>query len=201
MRLITDMVALSFDAARTFLVDWVEKARDSQLQNRSDSFEDDLKNELGFQFLDKGAHAATFLSPCERFVVKANFGYDRAYHRFVDLAKTRQDNPHYPKIFFAHHDRMFQVVVMEVLEPLNEDNEELAKQSNYLQLKAAMGMYPSNVEGSDDFTRLIYDMYALFDQDGIREDLAGRNIMMRNHNGSPVLVVVDPACPGSSWSE
>jgi hypothetical protein len=44
-------------------------------------------------------------------------------------------------------------------------------------------------------------MYALFDQDGIREDLAGRNIMMRNHNGSPVLVVVDPACPGSSWSE
>ena len=181
MRLITDMVALSFDAARTFLVDWVEKARDSQLQNRSDSFEDDLKNELGFQFLDKGAHAATFLSPCERFVVKANFDY--------------------PKIFFAHHDRMFQVVVMEVLEPLNEDNEELAKQSNYLQLKAAMGMYPSNVEGSDDFTRLIYDMYSLFEQDGIREDLAGRNIMMRNHDGSPVLVVVDPACPGSSWSE
>lgn len=203
MQLITTLVGKSFDAAREFLVNWVENARDKQLQNRQEhavcSFEDDLQQELGFQYLDKGAHAATFLSPCKRFVVKANFGYDRAYHRFVDLAQTRQDNPHYPKIYFAHHDRLFQVVVMEFLEPLNEDDAELSKQSNYLQLKAVMGMCPSNLEGSADFVRLIWDMYALFEQDGIGEDLAGRNIMMRNQDGTPVLVVVDPACPSAAW--
>lgn len=198
MRL-ANLVELSFDAARTFLVEWVEKARDAQLQNRTDSFDEDLQQELGFEYLDKGAHAKTYLSPCGRFVVKANIGFDRAYQRFIELAQSKQDNPHYPKIYFAHHNRMFQVVVMEALQPLDELNDEMAKQSNYLQLKAAMGMYPSNLEGTREFTSLITDMYHLIEQDGIADDLAGRNIMMRVVDGQNTLVVIDPVCPAAAW--
>lgn len=185
---------MSFDAARDAFVKWVENARDTETPIHRAQLK-----EMGFTYIAHGAHASTFLSACGRFVLKLNYDFDDAYRRFVDLALTRQDNPYYPRIYFACQKPAFQAVLMENLKPLHEGMPQWAE-ADYLQQQVCFGMMPRNPEGSADFVKLVWDMWSLISQDGVREDIAGRNLMVREENGCLQLVVVDPVCTGDSSS-
>lgn len=186
---------LSFEAAREALVNWVENARQTNTPlNRAEFLR------MGLTPIDSGKHATAFSSACGRFVLKVNFAYDEAYRRFVDLAMTRQDNPYYPRIYYSHHSPEFQVVLMEPLHPLRSDLPQW-QEAEYLQQQVCFGLMPRNPKGDANFTKLVWDMWSLFDQDGLAEDLSGRNLMVRKQAGTLQLVVTDPVCNkgNSSW--
>jgi len=186
---------MSFDDAREVLVQWVENARKTETPICCAKLE-----KMGFAYIDRGFHASTFKSACGRFVLKVNFTYDEAYRRFIDLALNRQDNPHYPRIYYSHQSPEFQAVLMEPLRPMRADLPQW-QEAKYLQEQVCFGIMPRNPEGSAHFTQLVWDMWSLFSQDAVREDLSGRNIMVRHQAGSMQLVVTDPVCSGvsSSW--
>jgi hypothetical protein len=94
---------------------------------------DQVLRDSGYRRLASGSFGAVYQKEGGAYVLKVFSALDKAYHAFVELAKTNQDNPHFPKIFgkVVKVTPDYHAVRMEPLEPYKNDPHTLSIYMNY----------------------------------------------------------------------
>lgn len=134
----------------------------------------------GLELLGSGSFGHVYALN-DRLVLKVVKNGDKAYQRFVELARANQHNPHFPRIYMAKKWGPHWVYLLERLSSTHHVNRD------YLASLIQVTMVNPYVTINDPH---IEECVRLLKENDLTNDCYGRNLMMRGE----CPVVTDPAC-------